>query len=85
MTTDGDDEVTPHVEDPDVANNLCAAGGVFAALRTAGLDPQVEMDNGRYTNIITVEFHHMRSRYRLRFTVERSVERIESGAKGEAP
>lgn len=61
----------------DYENNIIAAGGVLAALHVAAgvpppgvdLDPEVVMENGTATNMLTVRLGFMKSRYRL--TVER--------------
>lgn len=50
-------------------NNIVAAGGVFMALTTAGVNADVELDGDNATNRLVVVLPFLKSPYRL--TIER--------------
>lgn len=44
-------------------NNLLAAGGIWAALHQAGLDPEIVTEDGLVTNAVTVKIGYLKSVY----------------------
>lgn len=63
-----DTVLTGQAEDEQL-NNIMAAGGVFMALTTAGVEADVELDGNNATNRLVVVLPFLKSPYRL--TVER--------------